>query len=54
MVKNGVSSLITYKYEGEKELRYVFATDMTWTVHQILQVYTLRWLVEVFIEDWKL
>ena len=27
---------------------------MTWTVHKILQVYTLRWLVEGFIEDWKL
>lgn len=46
--------IIAYKYEGEKELRYVFATNMTWTVHKILQVYTLRWLVEVFIEDWKL
>ena len=46
--------IIAYKYEGEKELRYLFATDMTWTVHTIIQVYSLRWLVEVFIQDWKL
>lgn len=46
--------IIAYKYEGEKELRYLFATDMTWTVKTTIQVYTLRWLVEVFIQDWKL
>lgn len=46
--------IIAYKYEGEKELRYLFATDMTWTVQTIIEVYSLRWLVEVFIQDWKL
>ena len=46
--------IIAYKYEGEKKLRYLFATDMTWTVKTTIQVYTLRWLVEVFIQDWKL
>lgn len=46
--------IIAYKYEEEKELRYLFATDMTWTVQTIIQVYSLRWLVEVFIQDWKL
>lgn len=46
--------IIAYKYEGEKELRYLFATEMTWTVQTIIQVYSLRWLVEVFIQDWKL
>lgn len=46
--------IIAYKYEGEKELRYLFATDMTWRVQTTIQVYSLRWLVEVFIQDWKL
>lgn len=46
--------IVAYKYEGEKQLRYVFATDLTWTVHKVISVYTLRWLVEVFIQDWKL
>lgn len=46
--------IIAYRYEGEQQLRYVFAVDMTWTVHSTIQLYTLRWLVEVFIQDWKL
>lgn len=46
--------IVAYKYEGEKQLRYLFATDMTWTVQTIIEVYSLRWLVEVFIQDWKL
>jgi len=45
--------IIAYKYEGEQNYRYVFATDMSWRVHDVIQVYSLRWLVEVFIEDWK-
>ena len=27
---------------------------MTWRTMDIVQAYTLRWLVEVFFEDWKL
>lgn len=46
--------IVAYKYEGEQKLRYVFATDLTWTVRKVISVYTLRWLVEVFIQDWKL
>ena len=46
--------VIALKYEGEKEYRYLVATDMTWRTCDIIQAYTLRWLVEVFFEDWKL
>ncbi len=42
------------KYEGESDYRYLVATDMTWRTMDITQAYTLRWLVEVFFEDWKL
>ena len=46
--------VITLKYEGETDYRYLVATDMTWRTMDTVQAYTLRWLVEVFFEDWKL
>ena len=46
--------VIALKYEGEDNYRYLVATDMTWRTQDIIQAYTLRWLVEVFFEDWKL
>lgn len=46
--------VVALKYEGESDYRYLVATDMTWRTLDILQAYTLRWLVEVFFEDWKL
>jgi hypothetical protein len=46
--------VVALKYEGESDYRYLVATDMTWRTMDIIQAYTLRWLVEVFFEDWKL
>ena len=46
--------VIAVKNEGEAEYRYLVAADVTWRTLDILQCYTLRWLVEVFFEDWKL
>lgn len=46
--------VIAVKYEGEKEYRYLVATDMSWRTEDIIRAYTLRWLVEVFFEDWML
>ena len=46
--------IVALKYEGESEYRYLVSTDMTWRTMDIIQAYTLRWLVEVFFEDWKL
>jgi len=46
--------VVALKYEGENDYRYLVATDMTWRALDIIQAYTLRWLVEVFFEDWKL
>lgn len=45
--------VIALKYPGEKESRYLVATDLSWRTLDIIQAYSLRWLVEVFIEDWK-
>ena len=45
--------LIALKYEGEENFRYVVATNLTWRTHDILQSFFLRWIIEVFFEDWK-
>lgn len=46
--------VVALKYAGEKEYRYLVASDMSWRSVDIATAYTLRWLVEVFFEDWKL
>ncbi|WP_221897730.1 hypothetical protein [Bathymodiolus japonicus methanotrophic gill symbiont] len=46
--------VIALKYDGENDYRYLVATDLTWRTQYIIQAYTLRWLIEVFFEDWKL
>ena len=45
--------VIALKYPGEQDYRYLVATDLSWRSLDIVQAYTLRWLVEVFFEDWK-
>ena len=45
--------IVALKYEGETEYRYLLASDMTWRLTDIASAYTLRWLVEVVIQDWK-
>lgn len=45
--------VVAVKYEDEDEYRYLVATDMSWRTEDIVKAYTLRWLVEVFIQDWK-
>lgn len=45
--------VIALKYEGENEYRYLVANDTTWRDVDIIKAYSLRWLVEVFIQDWK-
>lgn len=46
--------LVAIRYDGEPEPRYLIASDMSWRTIDIMQAYSLRWLIEVFIEDWKL
>jgi len=45
--------VIALKYEGEDDYRYITATDLSWRSIDIVSAYSLRWLVEVFIQDWK-
>lgn len=45
--------VIALTYEGETDSRYLVASALTWRTQDILQVATLRWLIEVFLQDWK-
>jgi hypothetical protein len=45
--------VIALKYDDESEYRYVVANDTTWRDLDIIKTYAFRWLVEVFIQDWK-
>jgi len=45
--------VVALKYEGEDEYRYIIASDLSWRTIDIMEAYTLRWLVEVFFQDWK-
>jgi hypothetical protein len=46
--------VVAPRYSGEVEYRYLVATKLSWRTLDIVQTHTLRWLVEVFLEDWKL
>ena len=45
--------VIALLYAGEQDYRYLVATDLSWRTLDIVEAYSLRWLVEVFFEDWK-
>ncbi|MES2637786.1 MAG: transposase [Pseudomonadota bacterium] len=45
--------VVALKYEGETEYRFLVASNLSWRHTDIVRTYTLRWLIEVFIEDWK-
>jgi hypothetical protein len=45
--------VIALKYADETEYRYLIARDMTWRDIDIIKTFAFRWLVEVFIQDWK-
>lgn len=45
--------VVALKYENETDYRFIVGTDLTWRAQDIARAYTLRWLVEVFIQDWK-
>jgi len=45
--------LVAIKYAEEETYRYLMASDLSGRTLDIVQGHTLRWLVEVFIQDWK-
>jgi hypothetical protein len=45
--------IVAIQYAEEKTYRSLIASDLRWRTLDIVQGHTLRWLVEVFIQDWK-
>ena len=45
--------VVALRYQDDKSWQYIFGTDLTWTAESNIKTYGLRWLVEVFFEDWK-
>jgi hypothetical protein len=45
--------IVALKYAEEETYRYLIASDLSWRTLDIVQGHSLRWLVEVFIQDWK-
>ena len=45
--------VVALKYAGEEEYRFLVASDLSWRHIDIARLYSLRWLVEVCIQDWK-
>lgn len=45
--------VIPMKYETEHEFRYLMATDLSWDMQSIMDIFSSRWLIEVFFEDWS-
>jgi hypothetical protein len=45
--------IVAITYEEEASYRSRIASDLRWRTLDIVQGHTLRWLVEVFMQDWK-
>ena len=45
--------IVAIKYAEEESYRSLIASDLSWRTLDIVQGHSLRWLVEVFIQDWK-
>jgi hypothetical protein len=45
--------VIAMKYQGESECRYLMASNLSWNMKRIMEIFSLRWLIEVFFEDWS-
>ena len=46
--------VISFKYTKDDTFRHLMATNLTWNMKEIIEVFSLRWLIEVFFEDWSL
>ena len=45
--------IVALTYAEEETYRYLIASDLSWRTLDIVQGHSLRWLVEVFLQDWK-
>jgi hypothetical protein len=45
--------IVAINYAAEETYRSLIASDLSWRTLDIVQGHTMRWLVEVFMQDWK-
>jgi len=45
--------VVALQYEDEETYRSLIASDLSWRTLDIVQGHSLRWLVEVFVQDWQ-
>ena len=45
--------IVALRYEGEEHFRYIITPNLSFRAIDVAQMYTFRWLVEVFFYDWK-
>ncbi len=45
--------VVALKYAGEDDYRFLVASNLSWRHIDMARLYSLRWLVEVCIQDWK-
>lgn len=45
--------VVAIQYANEDTYRYLIASDLSWRTLDMVQGHSLRWLVEVFMQDWK-
>ena len=45
--------IVAMKDAGEETYRSLIASDLSWRSLDLVQGHSLRWLVEVFLQDWK-
>ena len=48
-----ILNIIALRYEGEENFRYIITPNLSWRAIDVVQLFTFRWLVEVFFYDWK-
>lgn len=48
-----VLNIIALRYEGEENFRFIITPNLSWRAIDVVQIFTFRWLVEVFFYDWK-
>lgn len=48
-----ILNIIALRYEGEVNFRFIITPNLSWRAIDVVQIFTFRWLVEVFFYDWK-
>ena len=48
-----ILNIVALRYDGEDNFRFIITPNLSWKAIDVAQLFTFRWLVEVFFYDWK-